>query len=253
MAIGLFVFNGNDAPEEQTLDPTKEIVGNLGESTGQSVAETGVDPTDTVEPPTATPVPTDTPQPTNTPIPTPTIIRLGVPVASPLNSQEASAWFPRIDALSGGGVVEVPNSALPSSSDPAYMAQIGRITSFTQTYSFQPACNSSDGLEGAFIQAFFFKDATGAGLFMNWATNNWTYAGVNQRFDVGQISYQFKNNSTDLVNGSCTTGYNSYTFQKQNVVYRIRIVTKDGDSRWNDITTLNKAISIANEVASQIP
>lgn len=212
-------------------------------------------PTSTAIPPTNTPVP-----PTNTPIPTvapptatPFVGLGGSPMSAPNNAQQAAAWFPSINGLNGGGIREVKNADLYSGSTLQLMNSIGRLTSYERTYLHPNLCNSSNGFEAVYIQAFFFSNVSGAQQFMTWATDNWTYPGVVPRSDVGAQSYYYKKEPTTLSGGDCLLDIDSYTFQEQNVVYRIRVYSPVNDGRWTDSAGLSQAISLANWASGLIP
>ena len=204
--------------------------------------------TSTPESPTSTHTPTPTPTSTNTPI-----VRQGSPVQAPLNAQEASGWFPTLNNLTGGAIREVKNADLYSGSTLQFMNNIGRITSYERTYKHSNLCHSNNGFEATYIQMFYFNDRTGAQQFISWATDSWTYPGVIRRNDVGELSYYFKRQNTNLDGSECELEADSYTFQKANIVYRVVVYTKDGDSRWSDSASLNQAIDIANWAASGVP
>ncbi len=217
--------------------------------------------TPTPIPPTSTQTPTAIP-PTNTPTavpptltPTPVVIvqRQGSSVVAPLNSQEAAGWFPQIGSLTAGGIREVKNADLYSGQTLQFMNSIGRLTSYERTYLHPTLCNSADGYEGVYIQMFYFSDVSGAQQFFTWATDNWTFPGVVPRSDVGNQSYYIKKNSTSLSGSECKFEDDSFTFQKQNVVYRVKVYTREGDSRWSDLDALTEAVRIARIADSQIP
>ncbi|MEM9776199.1 MAG: hypothetical protein AAF902_16600 [Chloroflexota bacterium] len=200
---------------------------------------------------TFTPVP-PTITPTQTPTPTPVE---GFPVAKPQNSIDASAWFTELTTLNGGPIREVKNEDLYAQKPEtlAYMNSIGRLTSYERTYRHSPLCQSTSGVEAVYIQAFFFRDTTGARQFMTWATNSWTFNGVVPRSDLGEQSYYFKRATTTLDGGDCLLEADSYTTQKGNVVYRTVVYTLDGDLRWSDTNSLNEAINIARWAVNQVP
>lgn len=269
--LGILLWNqfGPNSSDNNDGDPIALVTPTRGGGGGSNVGAGDTDDSDiseivlTVTPTpltptpvsTNTPIPTPTHTPTSIPTKTPTVTPVptsgGSPVLAPLNTSQAAAWFPILNNLQAGGIGQVRNTDLYSGDTLAFMNRIGRLTSFERNYQHADFCESPDGLEDVYIQAFYFKDASGAVSFMTWATDSWTYPGVIRQFEIGDSSYYIKKQNTTLEGGDCLLEGNSFTFQKGNIVYRTVVYTRDGT--WTDGDSYNYAKSIARLFANAVP
>ena len=178
----------------------------------------------------------------------------GYPIAEPFSSAQAVIWFPNLGAnLPGSGVGEVKNSDLYSGNTLQLMESMGRITSFDRTYTYDDLCNAPDGVQAFYIQVFFFTEELGARQFMSWATNDWTFPGVEFTNEIGTQAYLYSRNTTKLTGGECDMQPDTVTFQKANIVYRVILYTRADDENWTQGRSLDYALSIAQSVESSIP